>query len=66
MLEPILNPLWVLLFYGEKPGVFALLGGVVILSSVAVWTIVDARAEAALLELQEKEAALSSNQSPEE
>ena len=45
MLEPILNPIWVLLFYGEKPGMFALCGGVVILTSVAVWTIASARAE---------------------
>lgn len=55
MLEPILNPLWVLLFYGEKPGPFALMGGAVILASVAVWTIISARAEAELMELSEKE-----------
>ncbi len=45
MLEPILNPVWVLLFYGEQPGIFALVGGVVIIASVTIWTIVDKRAE---------------------
>lgn len=45
MLEPIFNPVWVLLFYGEKPGLFALLGAAVILGSVVIWTAADARAE---------------------
>ena len=44
-LEPILNPLWVLLFYGERPGFFALIGSAVIIVSVVIWTIADARAE---------------------
>lgn len=45
MLEPVFNPLWVLLFYGERPGFFALIGAVVLLSSVLLWTIADARTE---------------------
>ena len=36
LLEAILNPVWVLLFYGEKMGRFALLGAAVILTSVAL------------------------------
>lgn len=36
LLEAVLNPVWVLLFYGEKIGRFALAGGVVILSAVAL------------------------------
>jgi len=32
--EPILNPLWVALFLGELPGVYALSGGVLILATV--------------------------------
>lgn len=36
LLEAILNPIWVLLFYGEKVGRFALLGGVIILLAVAL------------------------------
>ncbi len=42
-LEPLLNPLWVLIFYGEKPGFFALLGGAVVIATVTVWSILPAR-----------------------
>lgn len=35
MLEPLLNPLWVFLFYGERPSFGALLGGAVILGALA-------------------------------
>ena len=38
-LEPLLNPIWVLLFYGEKPGTFALLGGAVVILTVTLWSI---------------------------
>ncbi len=31
MLEPILNPIWVIIWYGEIPGFFAVAGGTVIL-----------------------------------
>jgi drug/metabolite transporter (DMT)-like permease len=31
MLEPILNPVWVLIFYGEKPSKAAVIGGLVII-----------------------------------
>lgn len=34
LLEPLLNPLWVLLFTGEKPGVWALVGGAIVLCAV--------------------------------
>lgn len=34
-LEPILNPIWVMLIYGEKPGVFSLIGGLIIIGTVA-------------------------------
>ena len=37
--EPLLNPVWVLLFNGEKPGVFALVGGVIVITAVTVWCI---------------------------
>lgn len=33
--EPMLNPVWVFLFDGETPGVFALAGAVVVISAVA-------------------------------
>ncbi|MEN3184765.1 MAG: EamA family transporter [Atribacterota bacterium] len=34
MIEPVLNPLWVFLAFGESPGRFALLGGGIILLAV--------------------------------
>ncbi len=40
-LEPVLNPIWVFLFYGESMGAYALIGGLVVLSGVvlsAVWS----------------------------
>ncbi len=38
-LEPLLNPVWVFLFDGERPGLFALMGAVVVISSITVWCI---------------------------
>jgi drug/metabolite transporter (DMT)-like permease len=43
-LEPILNPLWVLLFLGENMGVFALVGGLVVLGGVIFSAVGSARA----------------------
>ena len=40
MLEPILNPIWVLLFYGETPGFYALMGGVVVIAAVTIWCVI--------------------------
>jgi len=39
MVEPLLNPLLVLVFIGEKPGKFALIGGMVVISTVVIWNI---------------------------
>lgn len=39
MLEPILNPIWVLLWYGEKPALWSLIGGAVILTALMARTI---------------------------
>lgn len=41
--EPLLNPVWVLLFDGEKPGVFALAGGVIVIFAVTAWCIWDGK-----------------------
>ena len=43
MIEPILNPLWVLLWRGEKMGSWALLGGVVVILSVLFRGFMDYR-----------------------
>lgn len=37
--EPLLNPVWVLIFDGERPGIFALIGGVIVVASVTLWCI---------------------------
>jgi drug/metabolite transporter (DMT)-like permease len=45
MIEPILNPLWVLLVTGEKPSPPALLGGGVIIAAVAASSLIGRRRE---------------------
>ena len=42
-LEPLLNPVWVLLFAGEAPGGWALIGGAVVLMTVVFYNIKSAR-----------------------
>ena len=37
--EPLLNPLWVFIFNGEAPGFYALVGGIIVISSVASWCV---------------------------
>ena len=37
--EPLLNPVWVLIFDGERPGIFALIGGVIVGVSITIWCI---------------------------
>ena len=43
-LEPVLNPIWVFLFYGESMGAFALLGGLVVLGGVVLSAVGSAKA----------------------
>jgi drug/metabolite transporter (DMT)-like permease len=43
-LEPVLNPIWVFLFYGESMGAFALFGGLVVLGGVMLSAVGSARA----------------------
>jgi drug/metabolite transporter (DMT)-like permease len=42
VIEPILNPLWVLLIMGEAPGPWALVGGLIVLASVTIRYVVTA------------------------
>jgi drug/metabolite transporter (DMT)-like permease len=44
VIEPILNPLWVLLFMHEKPTRLAMLGGAVVLGAVTVRAVISVRA----------------------
>lgn len=43
-LEPVLNPIWVFLFYGESMGRFALVGGLVVLGGVILSAVGSSRA----------------------
>ncbi|MBS4033553.1 MAG: EamA family transporter [Ignavibacterium sp.] len=40
MLEPVLNPVWVLLGYGEVPTNFAIIGGLIIISAISLRTVI--------------------------
>jgi drug/metabolite transporter (DMT)-like permease len=40
MIEPILNPIWVFLVVGERPGPLAILGGVIVIAAVTVRALV--------------------------
>lgn len=40
VIEPVLNPVWVLLFLGERPGPLALLGGAIVLGAVIVRALI--------------------------
>lgn len=42
-IEPVLNPLWVFIFLGERPTNWALIGGAIIIAAVATHTIWGAR-----------------------
>jgi drug/metabolite transporter (DMT)-like permease len=46
MAEPIANPVWVFLFLGERPSVFALAGGAIVLGAIAWRTLTAAPVEA--------------------
>lgn len=41
-LEPILNPVWVALGYGEMPGVWAIAGGVIVIGAVTLRSLAGA------------------------
>lgn len=43
VIEPLFNPLWVLLFMGEKPGPYALVGGTVVIFTIVWKEVMDTR-----------------------
>lgn len=43
IIEPILNPIWVLLLIGEEPSVFAIIGGIIVISAVTFRSILSIR-----------------------
>jgi len=44
-IEPVLNPIWVFLFLGERPSGWAIIGGTIIIASVLAHMIVSAKAK---------------------
>ena len=44
-LEPLLNPIWVMLFDGETPGILALFGGLIVIITITVWCALDGTTE---------------------
>lgn len=45
-LEPLLNPVWVMLFDGETPGILALVGGIAVVVTITVWCALDSKSTA--------------------
>lgn len=41
--EPLLNPVWVFLFFGERPSGWAIIGGAVIISAILIQMLVNSR-----------------------
>jgi drug/metabolite transporter (DMT)-like permease len=39
IIEPVLNPTWAFIFVGETPGLWAIIGGAIILPTVAIWAV---------------------------
>jgi drug/metabolite transporter (DMT)-like permease len=42
VVEPFLNPIWVFLIMGERPGTWAVVGGVIVLSAVTIRCVIVA------------------------
>ena len=40
-IEPLLNPIWVFLFVGERPSIWAILGGIIIIAAIIFHTIIQ-------------------------
>lgn len=53
--EPILNPLWVFLFYGEKPGLFSIMGGLVVVGAIVIRGIYISKKEDRVIAEEVKE-----------
>ena len=45
MLEPVLNPIWVALFYGETMSVMSVIGTVILLGTASVYSIMQMKKE---------------------
>src|SRR3989449_10686247 len=43
--EPVLNPIWVFLFLGERPSGWAIIGGAIIVASVIWHMLIESRSK---------------------
>ncbi|HQQ40360.1 MAG TPA: EamA family transporter [Clostridia bacterium] len=43
VIEPLLNPVWVFLFNGENPGIWSLVGGVIVVGVITLWYVKDSK-----------------------
>lgn len=41
VIEPILNPIWVYLLLGETPGIFSLIGGMIVLTAIIIRSVLN-------------------------
>ena len=48
VIEPLFNPIWVLLFVGEAPGLWTIIGGVLVVGGVTGRYLFHARVQAAV------------------
>ena len=51
MIEPIFNPVWVLIWYGEEPSVWSMIGGVIILATLMARMIFLKKLEAKSIQI---------------
>ncbi|HEX3027370.1 MAG TPA: DMT family transporter [Clostridia bacterium] len=49
-IEPLLNPVWVFLYNGEAPSLFALIGGAIVIGAVVAWSVWSSKAETSMSE----------------
>lgn len=48
-IEPLLNPVWVLIFTGERPGIFSIIGGIVVIGAVTAQCILQDKKAASVV-----------------
>ena len=41
MFEPVLNPIWVFIGYGEVPSFYAIIGGIIIMAAITIRTLIS-------------------------
>lgn len=47
VIEPLLNPIWVFLFNGERPGILSFVGELIVITTVTAWTVRSSRQSSA-------------------